>query len=570
MSDAQSAVPDHSGADQEQTNAATSAPATGASATLSDAENTAAGSGKAAAQRRRRRKPLDRMALVRLVRGHAAPPAATRVATLLLLADAVARSGHDLREVQEILRRPRPIVAITGTVPGFEAAFLDLLKGGFVLAGRSSVLDGFDLRSINDYRGTNGTCRNLVLFRGREMDENADYVARKVRFAVHDADPILAVADDPARLPDVLFDTADLNLACNPVSAGLIVQTMQVVLGQAASLADAEACASRLAGCELLSITDLGLAIRPGMSVERSLQVLSVLIARNRQAGDGKAASGSKPGKNASSSNHTIDTRRGKIGTGSTVVEPEPIDHGGKAMPALRVEALAGYGEATDWALALKSDLELWKAGRLEWSEMSTRLLLAGPPGTGKTTFARALANTLQLRLYATSVGTWLEPSHLGDVLARMAAAFAEAEANAPCILFVDEIDGIGRRGAGARDYDDYWISVVNRALELLDGAVKSQGVIILGATNHPEAIDRALLRSGRLETRIDIPLPDVDALVAILRHHLKEDVAAVVESAQAALPERVASGGTDPVEAGAGPAIPDTAKPADAERGRR
>src|SRR5690606_41602829 len=67
-------------------------------------------------------------------------------------------------------------------------------------------------------------------------------------------------------------------------------------------------------------------------------------------------------------------------------------------------------------------------------------------PGTGKTTFARALANTLQLKLLATSIGTWLEPSHLGDVLARMSAAFAEAEANAPCILFIDEIDGIDRK----------------------------------------------------------------------------------------------------------------------------
>src|SRR5690606_19821037 len=182
-------------------------------------------------------------------------------------------------------------------------------------------------------------------------------------------------------------------------------------------------------------------------------------------------------------------------------------------------------------------------------------------PGTGKTTFARALANTLQLKLLATSVGTWLEPSHLGDVLARMSAAFAEAEANAPCILFIDEIDGIGRRGSSGRDYDDYWISVVNRALELMDGSVKSEGVIIVGATNNPEVIDKALLRSGRLETRIDIPLPDVDGLVAILRHHLKDDLAAVVESAPDQGEDDPAAGrsGSPLADAAAVPASPET-----------
>src|SRR5690606_4184977 len=72
----------------------------------------------------------------------------------------------------------------------------------------------------------------------------------------------------------------------------------------------------------------------------------------------------------------------------------------------------------------------------------------------------------------------------------------------------------------------------VNRALELLDGAVKTEGVVLVGATNHPEAIDPALLRSGRLEARIDIPMPDVDALTGILRHHLGSDAAAVIATA--------------------------------------
>ena len=198
----------------------------------------------------------------------------------------------------------------------------------------------------------------------------------------------------------------------------------------------------------------------------------------------------------------------------------------------LSVETLAGYGEARDWAVELKADLDLWREGKLPWSEMSTRLLLSGPPGTGKTTFAKALCNSLQIPLLVTSVSTWLEPGYLGDVVRRMRMAFEEAREKAPVILFVDEIDGIGKRRDSTRDFGDYWNSVVNRMLELVDGAVKTEGVIIVGATNRPEDIDAALLRSGRLEKQIEIPLPNVTALTGIFKHHLGKDLDGVLATA--------------------------------------
>ncbi|MGQ2908110.1 MAG: AAA family ATPase [Aliihoeflea sp.] len=212
-----------------------------------------------------------------------------------------------------------------------------------------------------------------------------------------------------------------------------------------------------------------------------------------------------------------------------------------RPAPVATVETLAGYGEARSWALNLKTDLDLWHAGMVSWSDLSTKLLLSGPPGTGKTTFARALGNTLQLPVFATSVATWLEASHLGDVLGRMRDCFAEVQAARPCILFIDEIDGIGRRQERAREYADYWNAIVNKALELMDGALKTDGIIIVGATNRPNDIEPALRRSGRLETHIVIPKPDMHALESIIAFHLGDDLdraAATMPSAEASAAE--------------------------------
>lgn len=507
-----------------------------------------------AASRRRRTNRLDRGTLLRLVRSQAAAPSATQVATMLMLADAVERSGTAITDVLAILRRPKPIIVVRGEANGLEESFADLLKSGFILPGTSRSMSGYELRSARDKRHGDGARRVLIHFAARDtVDDRSEFVDRQVGLAIQHACPILVTADQDEFIPKVLVDAADLTINCGPVSVELIAETMRVVLKcddldlAATYNADREESAlqSLVEGCEVLFLTDLALAIRSGMEPKRSVEVLCSLIERRRteqdnprpKSGSAKSSSGSTSSRSSSDSS---TSRRGRVGSGSTMIEPEPFvsseadlaSASTAAMP-IRVETLTGYGLASDWALALKDDLALWKKVALPWSQMSTRLLLAGPPGTGKTTFARALGNSLHLPVYATSVGTWLELSYLGDVLARMAAAFAEAEANAPCILFIDEIDGIGRRSHGKRgEHDDYWNSIVNRALELMDGAIKTEGVIVVGATNHPAAIDPALLRSGRLETRIDIPMPDVDALIGILRHHLGGEAESVLASA--------------------------------------
>lgn len=301
-----------------------------------------------------------------------------------------------------------------------------------------------------------------------------------------------------------------------------------------------------------LSLDDLVLAVRPRRSVEEVLNVLEMLA--NRFAADDgseKTAGSEGGGRRGSGGNRSGAAPSQKRGekpgpqeVGIEIIEPVLIgdrkptrtSERQKQTSVALVETLSGYGAARNWALDLKADLALWSEGNLSWDEMSTKLLLSGPPGTGKTTYAKALCNTLKVPLLVTSVAHWLEPGYLGDVLKRMSAAFDLAASKAPAILFIDELDNIGSRNAGGgRPYDDYWVSLINRLLQLLDGATKTEGVVVIAATNLPEKIDPALLRSGRLETHVRIPLPDLGTLVGILTHHLGTDLADVVSSAPGA-----------------------------------
>lgn len=182
-----------------------------------------------------------------------------------------------------------------------------------------------------------------------------------------------------------------------------------------------------------------------------------------------------------------------------------------------------GFGEASRWARNLRDDLTAWRAGEISWAEMNRGILLYGPSGTGKTTFARSLATTLDLHLVATSVTRWQasQDGHLGDLLKAMYAAFADAMTHAPCLLFLDEIDSIGRRDRFPSKWETYSIQVVNALLESLDGATGRDGVIVVGACNFPDKIDPALLRSGRLETHVHFPLPDADGRMDIFESFL-------------------------------------------------
>ena len=199
-------------------------------------------------------------------------------------------------------------------------------------------------------------------------------------------------------------------------------------------------------------------------------------------------------------------------------------------LPALDTSAptlddLCGLGAAGEWGRDLAIDLADWQAGKISWSDIDRGILLSGAPGTGKTTFAAALARTCGVDLVQTSMAQWQAKGHLGDYLKAMRASFAEAQKKAPCILFLDEFDSAGDRNSKASDNDDYIRRAVNGLLECLDGASGREGVIVVGATNHPDKIDAALRRPGRLDKLVEIPLPDAPARDGILRYHLRGDL---------------------------------------------
>ncbi|OCP19675.1 MULTISPECIES: AAA family ATPase [unclassified Ensifer] len=189
------------------------------------------------------------------------------------------------------------------------------------------------------------------------------------------------------------------------------------------------------------------------------------------------------------------------------------------AAPPL--EQLPGYGEAKVWGLQLASDLAEWRDGKLDWADVDRGLLLSGPPGVGKTQFARSLAVTCDCHFIATSVAQWQAKGHLGDLLKAMRADFAEAREKAPAIIMLDELDSIGDRDTFSHDHASYSTQVVNSLLECLDGISGREGVIVVGATNNPSRIDPAVRRSGRLDRHFVIGLPTEEERVAILAHHL-------------------------------------------------
>jgi hypothetical protein len=182
-----------------------------------------------------------------------------------------------------------------------------------------------------------------------------------------------------------------------------------------------------------------------------------------------------------------------------------------------------GFGEAALWGLQLKKDLSDWNAGRISWGDLETGILISGPPGTGKSQFAISLAHECGIPLLATSLSKWQSEGSLDDLLKAMYSSFSDAKGKAPSLLFIDEIDAIGNRHEFSGKNAQYSNQVVNALLEAVDGNISREGVVVVGATNFPERIDPALLRSGRLGKHFEFDLPTAAERANILEYYLPE-----------------------------------------------
>ena len=149
-------------------------------------------------------------------------------------------------------------------------------------------------------------------------------------------------------------------------------------------------------------------------------------------------------------------------------------------------------------------------------------VLLVGPPGTGKTLLARAVAGEAKVPFFFMTGSDFVE-MFVGVGAARVRDLFAQAKAQAPCIVFIDELDAIGRqRGVHIGAVNDEREQTLNQLLVEMDGFEANVGVIILSATNRPDVLDRALLRPGRFDRQVVVDAPDVDGREAILKVHGK------------------------------------------------
>jgi len=155
-------------------------------------------------------------------------------------------------------------------------------------------------------------------------------------------------------------------------------------------------------------------------------------------------------------------------------------------------------------------------------AKIPTGALLVGPPGTGKTLLARAVAGEAGVPFFTISGSDFVE-MFVGVGASRVRDMFADARKNAPCIIFIDEIDAVGRhRGVGTSGGHEEREQTLNQLLVEMDGFDGKEGVIIVAATNRPDVLDKALLRPGRFDRQIEVPYPDIQGREKILLVHMR------------------------------------------------
>ena len=192
----------------------------------------------------------------------------------------------------------------------------------------------------------------------------------------------------------------------------------------------------------------------------------------------------------------------------------------GKDQPKTTFSDVAGVDEAVEELQEVKEFLENPAKFQVMGAKVPKGILLYGPPGTGKTLLARAVAGEAGVPFYSISGSDFVE-MFVGVGAARVRDLFEQAKQNAPAIVFIDEIDAVGRhRGAGLGGGHDEREQTLNQLLVEMDGFDARTGVILMAATNRPDILDPALLRGGRIDRQVVLDRPDLEGRKGILRVH--------------------------------------------------
>jgi cell division protease FtsH len=377
----------------------------------------------------------------------------------------VARAIEAVEGLTRDLRRGSPVVTVTVHASELVGLAEEVIRA-CAFGSNAKVMD-------MSHFTTNHSRPVLLIARdgsasGDRSDKGNDIIAR----AIHTRAPIVGIATDPRRhLPRDLLRACEYKIEMQNLDASAIGLVVEAVTGKVPAKAIDE---SLVRACD---VSDLTLAIRRDLSPDACIERLQRIVAEKR-----------------------------------VFVHDGPM-----------LEELSGYGEAKKWGLELAADIAEYRAGRLAWEDLDKSVLLAGPPGVGKTSLARAIAKTANLPLVATSVADWNSAQFLSGTLAAIKDSFFQARRLAPCILLIDEIDGISDRAKVSREHKEYWVQIVNSVLENLSGIEHRAGVVVIAATNFPDEIDPAIRRAGRLDRTITIEKPSLEDLRAILRFHLKD-----------------------------------------------
>ena len=184
---------------------------------------------------------------------------------------------------------------------------------------------------------------------------------------------------------------------------------------------------------------------------------------------------------------------------------------------------VAGCDEAKEEVSEIVDFLKDPKRFRKIGGKIPKGVLMVGPPGTGKTLLAKAVAGEADVPFFSISGSDFVE-MFVGVGAARVRDMFEQGRKNAPCLIFIDEIDAVGRqRGAGLGGGNDEREQTLNSLLVEMDGFDGHEGIIIIAATNRPDVLDNALLRPGRFDRQVMIDLPDLEGREAILKVHAKK-----------------------------------------------